>query len=293
MNRAPSCRDPWWAEHQKTCGGSYSKIKEPEGYKKKREKKVKEDKGNILNGEAKSKNKRGKQKSPPIIDLDKNKKIDEMFPKANAKDKVDLIHVGDDSESSLSDSSTNERRSKILAAVEKRLAQNENRGMKTEKRLLSHGSPRDIRQYGGPIKRRKLTISEGGPEKTQSSSPTLVVPEECKILDHSTTTTTPTVIDLCEDTYDRSPGPSQSSSTETTKTVVQSDDKSSQEVFVDRNGVVVIDELMIEGGLDDEVVVVDGVEFKTCPVCGMNTIPAVIINAHVAFCLEEEDWDDE
>ncbi|XP_018929933.2 DNA-dependent metalloprotease SPRTN-like [Cyprinus carpio] len=34
MNRPPSARDPWWAEHQKTCGGTYTKIKEPENYGK-------------------------------------------------------------------------------------------------------------------------------------------------------------------------------------------------------------------------------------------------------------------
>ena len=39
MNRAPSARDPWWAEHQNTCGGSYVKIKEPEGYGEKKKKK--------------------------------------------------------------------------------------------------------------------------------------------------------------------------------------------------------------------------------------------------------------
>ncbi|XP_067876324.1 DNA-dependent metalloprotease SPRTN isoform X2 [Heterodontus francisci] len=38
MNRAPSARDPWWAEHQRTCGGTYSKVKEPENYKAKKEK---------------------------------------------------------------------------------------------------------------------------------------------------------------------------------------------------------------------------------------------------------------
>lgn len=32
MNRAPSPRDPWWADHQRTCGGTYTKIKEPENY---------------------------------------------------------------------------------------------------------------------------------------------------------------------------------------------------------------------------------------------------------------------
>nr|XP_055164957.1 DNA-dependent metalloprotease SPRTN isoform X2 [Nyctereutes procyonoides] len=34
-NRAPSVHDYWWAEHQKTCGGTYIKIKEPENYSKK------------------------------------------------------------------------------------------------------------------------------------------------------------------------------------------------------------------------------------------------------------------
>ncbi|GCB61479.1 hypothetical protein scyTo_0009348 [Scyliorhinus torazame] len=36
MNRAPSARDPWWDEHQQTCGGTYTKVKEPENYKAKK-----------------------------------------------------------------------------------------------------------------------------------------------------------------------------------------------------------------------------------------------------------------
>uniref|UniRef100_A0A3P9AL09 DNA-dependent metalloprotease SPRTN n=1 Tax=Esox lucius TaxID=8010 RepID=A0A3P9AL09_ESOLU len=35
MNRAPSSQDPWWGEHLRSCGGTYTKIKEPEGYGKK------------------------------------------------------------------------------------------------------------------------------------------------------------------------------------------------------------------------------------------------------------------
>ncbi|XP_029984959.1 DNA-dependent metalloprotease SPRTN isoform X1 [Sphaeramia orbicularis] len=35
MNRAPSHLDPWWEDHRRTCGGTYTKIKEPEGYSKK------------------------------------------------------------------------------------------------------------------------------------------------------------------------------------------------------------------------------------------------------------------
>lgn len=30
MNRAPSDKDPWWADHLRTCGGRFTKIREPE-----------------------------------------------------------------------------------------------------------------------------------------------------------------------------------------------------------------------------------------------------------------------
>ncbi|XP_060098871.1 DNA-dependent metalloprotease SPRTN [Heteronotia binoei] len=35
MNRAPSANDFWWSEHQQSCGGTFTKIKEPENYSKK------------------------------------------------------------------------------------------------------------------------------------------------------------------------------------------------------------------------------------------------------------------
>lgn len=40
-NRAPSAHDYWWATHQKTCGGTYVKVKEPENYSKKGREKTK------------------------------------------------------------------------------------------------------------------------------------------------------------------------------------------------------------------------------------------------------------
>lgn len=53
MNRAPSANDFWWSEHQQTCGGTFTKIKEPENYKKGTEKnQVKlpaDDKGTCFN----------------------------------------------------------------------------------------------------------------------------------------------------------------------------------------------------------------------------------------------------
>ncbi|NXK31722.1 SPRTN protein, partial [Piprites chloris] len=35
MNRAPSAHDLWWDDHQKTCGGTFTKVKEPENFSKK------------------------------------------------------------------------------------------------------------------------------------------------------------------------------------------------------------------------------------------------------------------
>ena len=32
MNRAPGPTDWWWAQHAATCGGAYSKVREPEGF---------------------------------------------------------------------------------------------------------------------------------------------------------------------------------------------------------------------------------------------------------------------
>jgi hypothetical protein len=45
MNRAPGPHDNWWAAHQASCGGSYVKIKEPEGYGVKKKKEGNEHKG--------------------------------------------------------------------------------------------------------------------------------------------------------------------------------------------------------------------------------------------------------
>lgn len=39
MNRAPSPSDWWWSHHDRTCGGKYIKVSEPEGYKAKQAKK--------------------------------------------------------------------------------------------------------------------------------------------------------------------------------------------------------------------------------------------------------------
>ncbi|XP_033264778.1 DNA-dependent metalloprotease SPRTN isoform X2 [Orcinus orca] len=58
-NRAPSAHDYWWAEHQKTCGGTYIKIKEPESYSKKGKGKTKPGRQPVSEAENKGKPNRG------------------------------------------------------------------------------------------------------------------------------------------------------------------------------------------------------------------------------------------
>ena len=50
MNRAPSPRDTWWADHERTCGGKYTKIKEPENYGAKKGSKSKQGKSDAETG---------------------------------------------------------------------------------------------------------------------------------------------------------------------------------------------------------------------------------------------------
>ncbi|NXY18159.1 SPRTN protein, partial [Atrichornis clamosus] len=40
MNRAPSAQDFWWDEHQRTCGGTFTKVKEPEKFSEKSKQKI-------------------------------------------------------------------------------------------------------------------------------------------------------------------------------------------------------------------------------------------------------------
>eukprot|EP01135_Chromosphaera_perkinsii_P000463 Nk52_evm17s96 gene=Nk52_evmTU17s96 len=58
MNRAPSSRDHWFPQHERTCGGTFVKVSEPEDYGKK--KRVKKAKGSRKE-ETKEEDRRGMQ----------------------------------------------------------------------------------------------------------------------------------------------------------------------------------------------------------------------------------------
>ncbi|XP_063426189.1 DNA-dependent metalloprotease SPRTN-like [Mytilus trossulus] len=69
MNRAPSERDPWWKDHKNMCNGTYEKIKEPEGYGKKKSKDKSENKEKKETNKAKKETdlgKAGKKTNPDI-----------------------------------------------------------------------------------------------------------------------------------------------------------------------------------------------------------------------------------
>ncbi|VDN04383.1 unnamed protein product, partial [Thelazia callipaeda] len=51
VNRAPGENDFWWREHQITCGGTFIKVKEPEGYKARKSTKRKNKKNQSVAGQ--------------------------------------------------------------------------------------------------------------------------------------------------------------------------------------------------------------------------------------------------
>eukprot|EP01083_Nonionella_stella_P272808 925306_1 len=64
MNRAPGPSDFWHAEHQKSCGGTFHKIKEPPNYKKKVKKaKEKEEEGRKQTCQRRSNHKESREAS--------------------------------------------------------------------------------------------------------------------------------------------------------------------------------------------------------------------------------------
>ena len=79
MNRAPAPRDPWWAEHQRKCGGNFIKIKEPE----KVDKKKKMNKG-IDIGPSTPTSKTNSTNNKNANSNDKNSAITNWFPKTSS-----------------------------------------------------------------------------------------------------------------------------------------------------------------------------------------------------------------
>ncbi|KAF3850173.1 hypothetical protein F7725_019892 [Dissostichus mawsoni] len=82
MNRAPSSQDPWWEDHRRTCGGTYTKVKEPEGYGKKGDKKgdKKDDKKDDKKEGKTEKKASGNEKPPSTTTVSVSQDIRNLIP---------------------------------------------------------------------------------------------------------------------------------------------------------------------------------------------------------------------
>ncbi|NXX94262.1 SPRTN protein, partial [Centropus bengalensis] len=65
VNRAPSSRDFWWAEHRATCGGTFKKVKEPEKVSEKSKEKARPAK--LRNSKSTKKGKKQKRDRQDLI----------------------------------------------------------------------------------------------------------------------------------------------------------------------------------------------------------------------------------
>ncbi|KAL3052198.1 hypothetical protein OYC64_004867 [Pagothenia borchgrevinki] len=82
MNRAPSSQDPWWGDHRRTCGGTYTKVKEPEGYGKKGKKGGKQDDKQEGKTDEKASEKKasGNEKPPSTTTVSVSQDIRNLIP---------------------------------------------------------------------------------------------------------------------------------------------------------------------------------------------------------------------
>ena len=256
-NRAPSPRDFWWSEHQRTCGGTYTKVKEPEGYGEKKAVGRKEGAGSG-GGLSSAKGKDRATGCRDIKDMltrqgggeEKATLTGQNVPKSSTgsaiASKVDLFvgegHRLSGSAPSAKPASLSERRQKLLAAAEKREESTQQRGLK---RKATGTGCQDVRPF---------IISPAKRPRTTSQSDTDVI--------------------ILENGSDTHKAHSTQSSVGTTQGTGQ--DSSPSGGRRARSPVINL--------VDEEEV---SAPVRMCPVCGLTDIPAAIINIHVAYCLDE------
>ena len=299
MNRAPSPRDPWWAEHQRSCGGSYTKVREPEGYGDKKTKLGKKAGGGGGGGKGKGRpsgcgditemlgNKRDgvekKKGSSGVQSVDKNPLLlgsgNDSIPSDvelfNGKGRT-LLASGVTTMSK-QPTSLNERRKKLLEAAERRMRSKQMKGVK--RKVGSNGTGwHDIRSFTSTppkVKRPKIVDSS-------TSSDCVVLDDSCVI-----PSTSRGDKHRHQSTGAVAPGPSQ----DPTRLPKNSTMKGASPVIdlVGESSSAVDSDCVVEIGDDDGHWEEVGVPLRMCPVCGRTDIPMAIINIHVTYCLDEEE----
>ncbi len=258
MNRPPSPRDFWWSKHQQACGGSYVKIKEPEGYKKKE-----------TRGAKKEKERSSGSKDIRELIRSSAKPMPEKQTPDNSEGTCNIIlspptdifkgrgftlgsgnpHHQDDKESDV--------RTKMLVAAEKRRTEREFRGSGT-----SHGIKRSrddlSKEVTKPMKRSKQLDHDDDDEKKEC-----IIITDTPVSKKNSVEEAPSII-----VPDSSPGPS---------------------------NVIVIDESGPDTNSTRDATPLpenwfqSAEDYRTCPVCGIGNIHSSIINTHISLCLEAEE----
>ena len=297
MNRAPSPRDGWWKEHQNTCGGSYVKIKEPDGYGADKKKKGKgggnrDLKKMLKNGGGKSGGEFSGLKEP---NREKLSSPWELFASQGQED-------------------SNSERNKRLKAAEKRELENgvkgtanfppyaiNPRGFSGTKELDSSlDSTASITAFPGKgsvlsTQAPKLDISDNRRNKMLEAAEKRKMEYE-KVLFASSS--------LCgvkrkrENAFlkcsDNTGTCIKKSSRQEELQCIPTDQESSN-VDMEFPATSIHDNdalsLKDDSTRPDLLIPLDSCadDFKTCPLCGMSNIPSAIINIHVSLCLDMED----
>lgn len=320
MNRAPSPRDPWWSQHQKTCGGTYEKIKEPENYGKK--KTTKRSKG-------------GDGKKP-----DKSMNIKDLFKKnegavsTKSESGVSVSEVKpfegtghrlcDPEDRGVSSAGIDDRlsmREKMLMAAEKRQHEAEKHRNLARKRPRddqgkvsptdsnSHlkkaaAANEDIRKYF-PDTRTNPKLATKKPRLDSDVQIIVLDPADSpKVQDKpriespnlSNFTSQPeSESDVIIDLSKEAAGPSSAvlvvDRTETNDSVseVIALNDTADYVETDDDDDDDLVEIASGSGSGSPTIPAGDLDLKTCPVCGMSNIPKAIINTHIAFCFDAEE----
>ena len=272
MNRAPSPNDYWWENHQKTCGGIYTKIKEPEGYGESKSRK--RDTGASV-GKTRGGGDKGEDTgSRNIKDMFKKTMDDstgQQLPSTSRPASLSDVRAFGGSGHKLSNEnsggSLSNLREKMLEAAEKRMQASKQRGVAgTKRKISSSGQAKgnhDIRDFTSGT-------SRAGAKRPKLSSTNL--DNDCIILDLGSSTS------------------SQVASPSNTSSQSSTGESGSNNVMIDLSK-----DLHVEHPTqhDTDFISLDDSDeedtggSKMCPVCGRTDIPAAIINSHVAFCLDE------
>lgn len=271
-NRAPSKNDHWWAEHQRTCGGTFEKVKEPEGYKSRAKKSAKDSskqgdfskKDNCSDGIVTVWSGRGNGSSPtPSSSSGSLKNVKPFSGKGRelTSNKVTVVEDHSDKQS---------MRDILLAAAEKRREVNELKSGTTKKQLnsgtasggLNSGTARgglnSRTTRGGQLTDGKKNFpSKRTRENTRSSElqkrAKLDNDSDCEIV-------IPKTGDECE-----------------ADDVIHIVDLANSSDVIDLN-----DDTSQPTASQKSTP-----KHGSCPICGRTDIPQTVLGIHVGYCLDE------